>query len=481
MELTSAQKQAYFQARLPGQKLSSDGRGSLVQCIFHDDRKPSLSVNVEKGVWKCFSGCGQGGVLDFEKKFSSCDDETAWANIADICGMAQQRFSRSAPEKVYVYRDEDRNELFEKLRFPGKRFSQRTRDSQGNSVYNLSGVRKVLYNLPEVITANTVAITEGEKDADNLAPLGKLLSEKFPNTRFAATTNFDGAGKWLPQYSAYLTGKQVMIFEDNDQPGREHAALAAASVSPSARSVRVIRLPGLPEKGDVSDYLAAHSVEELLAEIKKAPVWRPAQSTILVPAPQFLESFTTEIDWMVHGVIQCGSNGFICALPKVGKSWAAVDLALSLALGLPWIGFDIPRPVKTALITREDNPVLTKWRMNRLLAGKQRLMPELNGRLYVNSREQSPEFRLDRPELLAGMIAELKRVEPEFVILDVFNVLHAADENDNTEMRAILDEVNRLRSEVGCSIGMVHHFNKNSEGTLTQRIRGAGAIAGWAE
>jgi RecA-family ATPase len=168
-------------------------------------------------------------------------------------------------------------------------------------------------------------------------------------------------------------------------------------------------------------------------------------------------------------------------MPKVGKSWLAADLAICLALGLPWIGFEVPRAVKTALITREDNPALTKWRMNRLLAGKQRAMSELDGRLYINSREQSPEFRLDHPELLAAMVAELKRVQPEFVILDVFNILHAADENDNTEMREILDQLNRMRTEVGCSIGVVHHFNKNSDGTLTQRIRGAGAIAGWAE
>ena len=79
------------------------------------------------------------------------------------------------------------------------------------------------------------------------------------------------------------------------------------------------------------------------------------------------------------------------------------------------------------------------------------------------------------------MISELKGVQPEFVILDVFNILHGADENDNTEMRRVLEELNRLQREVGCSIGVVHHFNKTAEGSLTQRLRGAGAIAGWAE
>jgi len=119
--------------------------------------------------------------------------------------------------------------------------------------------------------------------------------------------------------------------------------------------------------------------------------------------------------------------------------------------------------------------------MDRLLAGKDRTRADLQDRLYVNSREQSPVFRLDEPDFLAPMITELRAVKPEFVVLYVFNILHGADENDNTEMRGVLEELNWLHREIGCAVGVVHHFNKNSEGSLTQRLRGAGAIAGWAE
>ena len=48
-------------------------------------------------------------------------------------------------------------------------------------------------------------------------------------------------------------------------------------------------------------------------------------------------------------------------------------------------------------------------------------------------------------------------------------------------MRVVMSALSRIQREVGCSLGVVHHFNKNSEGTLTQKFRGAGAIAGWAE
>jgi RecA-family ATPase len=59
--------------------------------------------------------------------------------------------------------------------------------------------------------------------------------------------------------------------------------------------------------------------------------------------------------------------------------------------------------------------------------------------------------------------------------------MHAADENDNTEMRCVLKVLSRIQAEVGCSICVVHHFNKNDSGSMTQRLRGSSAIAGWAE
>ena len=60
-------------------------------------------------------------------------------------------------------------------------------------------------------------------------------------------------------------------------------------------------------------------------------------------------------------------------------------------------------------------------------------------------------------------------------------VLHAADENDNPEMRGILRQLSTIQAEIGCGIGVVHHYNKADQGSMTQRLRGSSAIAGWAE
>ena len=66
----------------------------------------------------------------------------------------------------------------------------------------------------------------------------------------------EGAGKWRPHFAAEFPKRDVVIVPDRDEAGRKHALAIAASLVPVARSVRIVELPGLPPKGDVSDWLA---------------------------------------------------------------------------------------------------------------------------------------------------------------------------------------------------------------------------------
>jgi hypothetical protein len=482
MKLTRDEIARYFENRIQGQRFT--GKASMVvRCVFHDDRTPSLSLNIEKGVWRCHASCGGGGILDFEKKFSSCDTETAWANIAELTGAKQQFMPTQKPEAAYQYHDAAGRLVFEKLRYPGKRFVQRKPDGKGGWVYRLEGVnRKPLYNLPSVLVANEIIIAEGEKDADNAVKALKSLPAG--GMSLAGTTNFDGAGKWKYSESVYFAGKRVVICEDNDEVGRKHAQQVAASVFPFALGVKVIRFPELQEHGDVSDFLKTHTPQDLVELIKKTPQWHPPESAsrLLVSASEFVRTVPDRIDWVVDGVIQAGANGMFAADPKAGKSWAAIDLAVSLAIGADWLDFRTVRPTRTALVSREDTPGLTAWRLNHLLCGKKNGQRELLGEfLWVNTKLQSADYRLDIDELHREMIDELKTKRIQFAIFDVFNVLHSSDENDNQEMRGILQKLNEIQKEVGCQIGMVHHFNKADQSSMIKRIRGSGAISGWVE
>jgi len=490
MKLTESQHRKYFEARLRGQRLPSGAQG-MFRCPFHDDRTPSLSINFEKGTWTCHGGCGSGGLFDFEEQFTKCDRETARAEVAQLLGEKQFSFARREPEAGYRYTDASGKLAAEKQRFRrddgSKYFQWRRPDGKGGFEYKLNGFKAPLYRLHEVIAATYVLVVEGEKCADAVAQALKN------HLKVAVTTSPDGASKcgqapkWSQDFSEYLKGKTVCFLPDNDEPGRAHMEAAAVSAYSYAFGVKVVLLPGLQEHGDVYDYLQSHTADDLLALIEQAPQWRPpasASTDFFIGALDFAKMVPDEIEWLVKGVIPRGWNGAIIADPKSLKSYSTVDLLISLALGQDWLGFEVPRRVRTAILAREDSPGLTGSRIKLFLRGKAgdpALFETFNDWMKVNSRKQTATWALDNDEDVRLVIDRLKAAGTELLALDVFRKMHFADENDNTEMQGILDRVGKIQAETGCAIAIVHHTNKSGPGSVFYRSRGASTIHGFME
>ena len=212
--------------------------------------------------------------------------------------------------------------------------------------------------------------------------------------------------------------------------------------------------------------------------------FRPSDSRkVFVEFTEFCSGPVEKIDWMLDGIIQRGANGFIAAPPKGSKSFCTADMLLALATGTEWLGFQVPRPVRCGLVSREDHYALTGWRLKALMRGRGLRATELSwlDNLFVNTRAQTANFSLQNPSDMRELLAEVKDRKLEFVVLDVLNVLHSADENDNTEMRMVLNQCRRIQDESGASVGIIHHYNKDLGGSITQRLRGASAISGYAE
>ena len=81
----------------------------------------------------------------------------------------------------------------------------------------------------------------------------------------------------------------MAIIPDNDEPGRRHAQQVATSLWEIAESIRLLDpLPGVAEKGDISDWFTlGHSADDLLDLIESAPPWSPptpAAVAVVVPA-----------------------------------------------------------------------------------------------------------------------------------------------------------------------------------------------------
>ncbi|MCL4310684.1 MAG: hypothetical protein M0Z32_01020 [Actinomycetota bacterium] len=231
------------------------------RCPSHDDKRNSLSVSEADGkvLLNCHAGCETENILvamDLELKDLFPDGGQAKKQKKEIIA-------------TYDYVDESGHLLYQAVRLNPKGFYQRRPDGKGGLINNLNDTRRVLYRLPEVIEAvaagQTIHVVEGEKDADNL---DKKLG-------LVATCNCGGAGKWLDSYSQALAGAHVVIIPDNDTTGHKHAQDVKQALEGVAADVKVIHLPGLPAKGDVSDWIAAGGTVEGLRELVKNPPPEP--------------------------------------------------------------------------------------------------------------------------------------------------------------------------------------------------------------
>jgi hypothetical protein len=241
---------------------TKQGREVLFLCPCHDDHSPSLTINPDKNAWLC-GPCAKGGnawalaafILGVNPKDK--DTVTAWLREK---GLLDDKPRRQIVAE-YDYRDENGKLLFQSVRYAPKDFKQRQPDGNRGWVWGLDGVRLVPYRLPEWKDKSTVYVAEGEKDVDNLWKLG-----------FPATCNPMGAGKWRPDYDVHFHGKKVVILPDNDTPGEDHGHEVARHLFPVAVATKIINLPNLPPKGDVSDWIqAGGNKKELARIIENAP------------------------------------------------------------------------------------------------------------------------------------------------------------------------------------------------------------------
>jgi len=257
-------------------------RGLPTSTTFKDYRwgnRGSLSVDLAKNVWFDHEAKAGGNAIDFVEGELNCNRETAvawllnpekYSGAAETSGPREPRSSTPLGRIVatYDYVDETGTLRSQVLRYEPRDFRQRRPDGNGGWLWSTKGVPPLPYRLPEVrkaIEANRVVlIVEGEKDVDNV----RLLD-------FVATSNAGGAGNWKPQLSRHFESADVILVPDNDDAGRDHMNKVGCALEGVAKRLRYLEPPNLPEKGDISDWIAAGGTRDgLAALIDQAPPWK---------------------------------------------------------------------------------------------------------------------------------------------------------------------------------------------------------------
>lgn len=236
--------------------------GQNAHCVFHHpDRNPSLSVNVDDGVWYCHA-CGfGGGVLDFEKRVLDSDDApAAWQSVARKTGLKLCPKSHGGITHRHKYRDAEGEVIYFVYRYEDG-VARPFHPIMGRPRIGLGRVRRTLYNLPDVLAADVVLFVEGEKKADILSDLNILDSCEKP----VAVTTTGGANSWEFGFVEHLKDKRVVVLPDSDEPGERYLNTVTASFRKA--SVEFETATFEQYGNDVRDFLKDHDTAQLLEHI----------------------------------------------------------------------------------------------------------------------------------------------------------------------------------------------------------------------
>lgn len=415
-------------------------------CPFHDDRNPSLKVSLLSGKFSCYA-CGETGSLaKLVAHIKGISREEAQSLIQTLRIFEGER--RPAPEAEYFYTDADGFILYKVARYTtptGKTFKvfHYNYKKEEWTAGLPEDVDPVLYNLPDVLEADTVLVVEGEKDCETLKSLG-----------FTATTNPFGAGKWKKEYAECLTDKKIIIIPDNDQVGREHARHVASSLQGKAREVRILDLgPYVPEKGDVTDFVALKrqeglSNEEIASTLKKfieaAEPFEPDNFSLLKElslTAEVLKNYRTE--YLIDNFIPRKAIILITAKFGGGKSLSALALSkLFINSGGKVVYLDL------------DNPMsVIKERL--VQAG---LVNELGRNLFYLSRTYHTIH--SRADTWKKLKEELRSLDHRVLIVDTLkNFSKGMELNSDKEMTEVMMELMTVR-DAGHTVIVLHHLPK---------------------
>jgi putative DNA primase/helicase len=470
----------FLLSKLPGARKS--GSGWSARCPAHDDRHASLSVSTGddgRVLLRCHAGCDTAAIvaalgLSLADLFPA-KPATPRANRGGrafpsaneaVAALERQLGPRSA---LWTYHDAQGETVGLVVRWDkpnGKEIRPVARHEDGWHIAAMAEPRP-LYHLPEVRNAPCVIVTEGEKCADAARSLGFTATTSAGGSQAANKTD------WRP-----LAGKEVWILPDNDEPGRKYAETVAeilAKLTP-APVVRIVSLPGLPEHGDIVDWIDAHGdaaePDGMRAEIEAlARAVQPYRVSPAGAAPRsrcqpdlvcLADVQPQKVPWLWYGRIPLGRLSLLVGRPGCGKSLVTCDLAARISTHTHWPdpGFDRAPLGDTLLICAEDDPADTiRPRLDAAGANCRRVHLLKAAKIFSeDGNERSVAFDLSNVDLIRDALDRLP--DCKLVVVDPIGSYLGGrvDAHRDNEVRSVSRATGRTRCRArsGGRAGLPH-------------------------
>lgn len=171
------------------------------------------------------------------------------------------------------------------------------------------------------------------------------------------------------------------------------------------------------------------------------------------------------VQWVIEQLITAGSVSVFFGAPGSKKTWTLLSLAVHVALGKSWLGFNTV-PVKVLVIDEES--------------GERRFMRRLNAALHgALADENAPVefvclagFRLDDKHDAEELERLITERQAGLVILDALADIMGGDENSKQDAQPVFTALRRIADRTEAAIIVIHHSNRQGN------YRGSSAIPG---
>lgn len=195
----------------------------------------------------------------------------------------------------------------------------------------------------------------------------------------------------------------------------------------------------------------------------------------IVPVGELIEQNDRLRDPVIDGLLRRGETANIIAAAKVGKSWLAYSLALSVATGSNWLHTFPCIAGRVLLIDNELHPEVLASRI-----------PKVADALSIGANAYNNAFDVmtlrGRSIDLFGLAKRLAKIPPgtyNLIILDAFyrSIPKGFSENDNAQMTQLYNVIDAITHRMGAAWVNIHHASKGNQAGKAIVDVGSGANA----
>ncbi len=182
--------------------------------------------------------------------------------------------------------------------------------------------------------------------------------------------------------------------------------------------------------------------------------------------------------WLIEDLWADEAVGIVGGEPKCCKSFLALDIAVSVAGGVPCLRRY--RPAQTGrvlLFAAEDALHVVRQRLVGISLAAGRELAELD--IHVVT---APSVRLDIEQDRKSLAETVAELQPKLLVLDPFVRLHRIDENASGEVAPLLAFLRELQRRHHVAVLLVHHARKGGASMRAgQALRGSSEFHAWGD